>query len=147
MSNQTPDGTDLLDIGYGLRIGLQGPATWQIWGKNGCFNLVETADFYRVVILLERPHAEIETILNGYAEKVGAENRFPLWRVVGAGLAFQSDQWASLALTWFPHLGQNEKVMLGGLLEEVAHSKWASQKSRQLANRYAKQIRAASNED
>jgi hypothetical protein len=147
MDNQKPDEIDLLKIGYGLRIGLQGTMAWQIWGKNGGFNLEETADFYRVVTLLECPYSEIESILNEYAEKVGAENRFPIWKVVAAGLAFQSDQWASLALTWFPHLGKNEQAMLFDLLKEVAHSKWASQKSRQLANRYAIQMYAADNED
>ena len=138
---KSPDGTELLDIGNGLQIGRTQSGVWQVCAKNGCFDLQETADFWRVVTLLERPYSEVDLMFKGYTEKVGAKNYFPLWKVVSAGLAFEVDQWASLALVWFPHLEQSKKVKLGGLLEEVAHSKWASQKSRQLASRYAKQCR------
>ena len=133
----------LLEIGYGICIGLKEPATWQACGKNGCFNLTTMDDFYRVLILLERPYFEVEPLLSGYAEKIHAEIYFPLWKVVGAGLTCQSDQWARLALNWFPCLEQVEKTRLLALLDKVAHSKWASQKSRQLADRYAKQLTIA----
>lgn len=141
MSNRTSDRTDLLDIGYGLQIGLRSPEVWQVCSKNGCFDLIETADFYRVFILLERAYSEVESTLNEYAARVGAKSHFPLWRLVGAGLMSQADQWASLALTWFPHLNTAEKAMLGEHLTTVSQSKWASQKSRQLADRYTKQLR------
>jgi hypothetical protein len=132
---------DLLDIGNGLKIELKSPGIWKIVAKNGCFDLIEPADFWRVVILLERPYSEIESIFNEYVEKkIGVEDRFPYWKVVSAGLDFKIDQWASLALTWFPYLEQDKKNMLGDLLENVANSKWASQKTRQLASRYIKQM-------
>lgn len=141
MNNQIPDEINLLEISNGLRIGLAESGTWQIWAKNGCFDLREIADYWRVVILLERPYSEIELTFNKYAEKINTKNSFPLWKIVGAGLAFGLDEWANLALAWFPHLTQDEKVMISDLLENVASSKWASQKSRQLANRYIKQMR------
>lgn len=141
MKNQMPDEIDLLEISNGLRIGLTKSNTWQVWAKNGCFDLIDIADFWRIVIILERPYSEIELIFKKYAKKVNVENSFPLWKVVGAGLAFGLDEWANLALAWFPYLKQDEKVMISDLLENVASSKWASQKSRQLANRYIKQMR------
>jgi hypothetical protein len=142
MSSQAPSEMFLLDIGHGLKIGLKGRSIWQVWAKHDCFDMAETNDFYRVMVLLERPYSEAESLLNDYAEKQNAEGRFPLWRVVGSGLACQSDQWASLALTWIPYLPHSEKALLQDLLMEVRRSKWASQKSRQLADLYVKQIRA-----
>ena len=135
----------MLDIGNDLQIGRAQSGLWQVWAKNGCFDLREVADFRRVVILLERPYSEVDLMFKGYAEKVSIENYFPLWKVVSAGLAFETDHWASLALIWFPHLAQDEQVKLASLLEEVERSKWASQRSRQLAKRYAKKMRTAKN--
>jgi hypothetical protein len=74
-------------------------------------------------------------LLDGYADSERAERGFPLWRVVGAGLACQSDRWASLALLWLPHLPEGDKAQLRDLLLQVHEAKWASQKSRQLADR------------
>jgi hypothetical protein len=143
MNNISSDETDLLNIGYGLQIGLAQPGTWKVCGKNGCFDLREANDFWRVVILLEHSFSEIESIIDSYVKKIGSKDRFPYWKVVSAGLSFEVDQWANLALAWFPHLEQDEKNILCDLLDSVKNSKWASQKSRQLANRYAKQIRLA----
>jgi hypothetical protein len=138
LNTQTPNESGLLDIGYGLKIGVAASAAWQVWGKSGCFKLTEISDFYRVVTLLERSYSEVESMLSDYAKRISAPSPFPLWKVVGAGLAFQSDQWASLALAWFPYLKQSEKTTLIHLLKDVAHSQWASQKNRQLADRYSK---------
>jgi hypothetical protein len=35
----------LLDIGYGLKIGLKAQSVWQVWAKNGCADLNQTSDF------------------------------------------------------------------------------------------------------
>lgn len=116
---------------------------WQVWAKNGSFDLNETSDFYRMLVLLEKPYSEAKALLDGYADRQRAERGFPMWRVVGAGLACQSDQWASLALKWLPDLPEGERALLRDLLLQVHGAKWASQKSRQLAERYAKQIGAS----
>jgi hypothetical protein len=142
LNNPSSNETDLLDIGYGLRIRLKRSGIWQVLAKNGSFDLIEAADFWRVVTLLERPYSEVSSTFYEYEKKINAEYHFPYWKVVSAGLAFEVDQWASLALTWFPYLKKREKAMLVDLLDAIVHSKWASQKSRQLANRYVKQMRA-----
>ncbi|TXH61921.1 hypothetical protein [Piscinibacter sp.] len=133
----------LLDIGYGLKVGLKGQSVWQVWAKNGCFDLNETSDFCRVLVLLEKPYSEAKALLDGYADNQRAERGFPMWRVVDAGLACQSDQWAGLALKWLPDLPEGERGLLRDSLLQVHGAKWASQKSRQLAERYAKQIGAS----
>lgn len=142
MGNPSFSEKSLLDIGYGLRIGLKGLSIWQVWAKSGCFDLTDTADFFRVVVLLERSYFEAQSVLREFAEQQNAEDQFPLWKVVGAGLASQSDQWTGLALMWVPHLPAAEKAKLESLLVDIHSAKWASQKSRQLADLYVKQIRA-----
>jgi hypothetical protein len=46
--------------------------------------------------------------------------------------------------TGVPDLPEDERALLRDLLLQVHEAKWASQKTRQLADRYAKQIRASS---
>lgn len=133
----------MLDIGNGLRIGLKDSAAWFVQAKNGSFDLGETVEFTRVLVLLERPYSEAQLLLKELSDRQNAEHQFPLWKVVCAGLDIQSDQWASLALTWVPSLPVSEQALLEGSLMSLRTSKWASQKSRQLADLYLKQIRAA----
>jgi len=140
MAASAPQDRYLLDIGYGLKIGLSDQSGWQVWAKSGVFDLNETGDFFRVVALLERPYPTAKVLLDGYAESQRARNTFPLWRVAGAGLACKSEEWTSLALRWLPELPVGERALLRDLLIQVRGAKWASQKSRQLAERYAKEI-------
>ena len=142
MNNIILNEIDLLDIGYGLKIGLDKSGVWQVWAKNGRFDLKQATDFWRIVTLLERPYSEIKSIINEFTEQLGSEIRFPYYKVVSAGLTFELDHWASLALSWFSYLEHDEQIMLVNLLDELEHSNWASQKSRHLARRCAKQIRA-----
>lgn len=135
------NGAELLDIGNGLKIGLTQLGVWQVCAKNAQFDLRDCKDFWRVVTLLEYPFSHVDCMFKEYAEKIGAKDCFPLWKVVGAGLTFEMEYWANLALVWFPQLAQDEQIMLSGLLEKVERSTWASQKSRQLARRYAKPFR------
>lgn len=140
MSNHSLPERILFDIGSDLRIGLKGRQTWQVWARNGCFDLVEVRDFWRVLILLERPYVEVESAINKFAAQQGAEGRFPLWKIVGVGLESQSVHWVPCALEWFPSLADEEKILLKDFLKEVRGSKWVSQKSRQLADLYLKGI-------
>jgi hypothetical protein len=144
MSDVTSAEKYLLDIGYGLRIGLKGGSTWQVWAKNGVFDLRETNEFFRTAVLLERPYVDAKSLLEQYAKAQNAESGFPLWRVVGAGLACRSDQWASLALVWVPLLSEEERQLLLDLLMQVQIAKWASQKTRQLAALQVKRLQAPS---
>lgn len=130
-----------LNIGHGLTVELKGDSVWQVRAKSGCFDLVETQDFYRVLPLLERPYWEAKTLFDDLASDSAAAGGFPLWRVVAAGLGCQSEEWASRALRWLPELSEDERRLLRDLLLIVSGAKWASQKSRQLADRYAKQVR------
>ena len=51
-----------------------------------------------------------------------------------------SEQWTSLAMIWVPSLTMAEKISLKDLFVEVRDSRWASQKSRQLARKYVHEI-------
>lgn len=142
MTTATPYDKLLLDIGYGLKIGLKRQTVWQVWAKNGGVDLHETLDFHRVLVLLEKSFSEAEALLHRFADTQRAANKFPLWRVVGAGLACESELWASLALQWWPHLSAGERAMLRDPIGQVVEAKWASQKSRQLTDRFARQLDA-----
>lgn len=143
MSSSRVDSANYLELDYGLKLGLGDTGNWQVVTKNGAFDLSHPQEFFRVVVLLERPYAEVEKLLNEYAEAKRHSARFPLWQVVSAGLSSESDQWARLALTWVPDLPQSDRMLLVNLLDEVAHSKWASQKTRQVAERHRKHHSAA----
>ena len=108
--------------------------------KNGTYPLKEMPAFWRVVVLLERTYHDVKSMFDKYGEESGLTTSFPYWKLVGAGLEFKTEQWASLALNWVPELTPQELLMLKAALENVADSKWASQKSRQLANKFAKRV-------
>jgi hypothetical protein len=128
----------LLDIGHGLKVGFREPEGWRVWAKNGCFELIETMDYFRVVVLLERTYSEAKKLFDDFVNRQRIADSFPMWRVVGAGLACRSDEWASLAMNWLPELPVAEKNLLREPLMQIQHAKWASQKTRQLARRYAR---------
>lgn len=128
---------ELLEVGYGLKIG-QTDGIWNVYAKSGSFALIETSDFFRVVVLLERPYEETKSLFDEYVLRSGASTQFPFWKVVGAAFASRSDQWLSLALTWFPNLVPSERIALRDHLVVVGKSKWASQRNRQMAEKYAK---------
>lgn len=143
MTGTIPLERRLLDIGHDLKIGINGSGTWQVWAKNGCYELNAPSDFYRVVVLLEKSFGDAKALLDDYAACQCALQPFPLWRVVAAGLACQSDWWASRALHWLPDLPIGETASLLDLLIEVGQATWASQKSRQLADRFARKLGAS----
>lgn len=122
-----------LEISSGVRIGCSESGKWLVEAKNGVFPLQETADFWRVVVLLERKYSDVKSMFEQFAS-----SPFPYWRLVGAGLGFKTEQWASLALSWVPELQPQELLLIKSALDDVASSKWASQKSRQLADKFAK---------
>ena len=76
-----PDETSLLDIGNALKIGLTDTSMWQVCTKEKSFDLRETADFFRLLVLLEREYADVKRQTDEYAEKQNAKS-FPLWRIV-----------------------------------------------------------------
>ena len=71
------------------KIGLTQSGVWQVYAKNGRFDLRDYEDFWRVVALLEYPCSQANSVLEEYAEKIGANDRFSLWKVVSAGLTFE----------------------------------------------------------
>ncbi|WP_143074256.1 hypothetical protein [Roseateles sp. YR242] len=128
----------VLEISNGVRVGCSESGKWLVEAKNGVFPLQETTDFWRVVVLLERKYSDVKSMFEEFAHECAPSSPFPYWRLVGAGLGFKTEQWASLALNWVPELQPEELLLIKPALEDVASSKWASQKSRQLADKFAK---------
>lgn len=52
----------------------------------------------------------------------------------------KSGEWTNRAMAWVPFLATAEKVTLKGLFADVRDSRWASQKTRQLARKYVNEI-------
>lgn len=140
--NETCDSYDYVDIGYGLGLGFSRSVGWHVVTKSDSFGFVDLVDYFRVVVLLERPYQEVVRMLAEYSKCVHGVADFPLWKIVGAGLASQTDQWAGLALNWFPELPVNEKPLLVDLLGEVVRSKWARQSTRQAAARCFSEVKS-----
>lgn len=137
--SQRTDQVPWINIGHNMCIGLE-KSTWQVRAGPNVFNLSKTADFIRVLPLLEHPYEEVRLLFQGWTQRQGIQTEFPIWKVVGAGLAIQSDRWACPALAWFAHLAIEDKALPRDLLVDLRASKWAGQKSRQLADLYLKQL-------
>jgi hypothetical protein len=118
----------------GLSLAHSPDGVWQVFNCSTPTNLIETADFFRVWILLELPFADVKSELDALA--ISGIQPFPFGKLIASTLKACSNQWAERALPWVPFLAPEDKAELGNLLEEVRQSKWASQKVRQLASKY-----------
>lgn len=100
--------------------------------------LDEPKDFFRVWPLLERPLPEVRPLLDELAKNAGSIDRFPAWKVVAAAFKSESRPWTDFAVAWLPFLDEVEIGMLKSSLVAIRDSKWASQKSRQIARKFAR---------
>lgn len=101
-----------------------------IISKIACANTVKS-----LVFLEHSPQKHISNVTARFGQVVGQEliERIQLVDIVRAGLVQGSDYWADLALSWCSQLQCASFVATE--LKDVQSSKWASQKSRQMAKK------------
>lgn len=129
-----------LDIGHGLRLG-ENNGEWLVASDKGIFNLRDDADYFRAVTLLEMPYQNAVALLNDYEKRKQSKQPFPIEKVVRIGLIAKSELWAEKAVSWLPNLSQELREGLVSAIQEVIDSKWANQKTRQLASREINRIK------
>ena len=127
-----------IDLGHELRLGVDGEGTWAVNAGSQTWPLSVPDDYYRLVILLERPYPDVSHLIDSYCAV--AHRDFPIELVVRAGLIFQSDYWADLALVWLPALSPKRRVTLADALRTVSSARWARQRTRQRANRELRRL-------
>jgi hypothetical protein len=128
------------EIGRGLTIGVSEEGDWLISTQEEAFSLTDTTDFYRAWLLFDRPFPEVKAALDEVARGARATRPFPFAKLVGSALRAKSARLADSGITWVSFFTIAEKTSLKDLLVEVKDSKWASQKSRQLARKYVNEI-------
>ena len=129
-----------LDIGQGLRLGAVRREVWAVSGANGISELKADADYFRVVLLLERPYTEVVSAISRFAEVQDMRVPFRYVAVVKAGIGARVDHWAASALGWLLELPLSDRRDLARELQELSVGKWASQQVRQIAARESKRL-------
>lgn len=129
-----------LEIDDGLSIALTEDGAWLVRADVREFRLEEIDDFYRAWLLLEQPFSDVRDALDQIARNANAATPFPFVKLIGSAMKAKSGPWTDLAIAWVPFLATAEKVTLKGLFLDVRDSKWASQKTRQLARNYVNEI-------
>jgi hypothetical protein len=122
----------------GVDLRLDEAGRWYVSWSNGRAYLSEPKDFFRVWPLLDRPLPEVRPLLDELAKSAGSIDRFPAWKVVAAAFESGSRGWTEFAVAWLPFLDEVEIGMLKSSLVAIRDSKWASQKSRQIARKFAR---------
>lgn len=122
-------------LGYDLFLSLSDEGFWYVRSDSRKWPLLRARDFYRVWVMLERPFAEVQA---GISE-LNFASRFPFENVIASAFS-GSANWTDLAIHWVPFLEAREKASLYDLLVEIQLSKTASQKTRQLARKFAQEI-------
>ncbi|OAF13373.1 hypothetical protein AYJ54_44395 [Bradyrhizobium centrolobii] len=128
------------EIDEGLSIALTDVGAWIVKADDREFRLEEINDFYRAWLLLERPFSNVKAALDQIARNANVATPFPFAKLIGSALKAQSGQWTDRAMVWVSFLAATEKASLKGLFSDVRDSKWASQKTRQLARKYMNEI-------
>ena len=128
------------EIGHGLSIALTEAGTWLVRADVREFPLEQIDDFYRAWLLLERPFTDVRDALDQIARNANAATPFPFVKLIGSAMKAKSGEWTDRAMAWVPFLATAEKVTLKGLFADVRDSRWASQKTRQLARKYVNEI-------
>ncbi|MBY3045999.1 hypothetical protein [Rhizobium leguminosarum] len=129
-----------LQIDAGLSITVTDAGDWIVKADGREFKLEEISDFYRAWLLQERPFPDVKAAFDQIARNVNVIIPFPFAKLIGSALKAKSGQWTDRAMTWVSFLTETEKASLKGLFVEARDSRWASQKSRQLARQYLAEI-------
>lgn len=125
-----------MEVGRGVRLAVLENREWVVLFNESIYSLQETGDFYRLVTLLEKPLAATKAEIDEAFKKLTDLSDFPYWKVAVAGLKMDSEEWAALALRWLPDLNSFDGAEMKEALLRVAKSKWASQRTRQLAMKW-----------
>ena len=134
------DRSQELEIHPGISIGVSEAGAWVVKAGDERFPLKDIDDFYRAWLLLQRPFVDAKAALDRITTGASAAGPFPIWMLVGSTLKAASTHWTDVAMTWLPYLTTMEKASLKNLLIETRDSRWASQKSRQMAGKYVNEI-------
>jgi hypothetical protein len=110
---------------------------WSVNSKNTKVDLLEPADFYRVLILLEHDFEDAKRLVSD-----NGTTSFPMWKVAWAGIACRSSEWVKRAIEWLPNLSETDLLKFEALLIETQTAKWADQKTRQKAKLYLSRIKS-----
>lgn len=129
-----------IEIDFGVSLGISDTGCWVIKFNDKFFPLEEIKDFFRAWLLLERSFVDVKISLDQIASRANSKIQFPFWKLIGSTMKAASGQSTDRALAWVPFLTATEKASLKDLLIETRDSKWASQKSRQLARKYVNEI-------
>jgi hypothetical protein len=128
------------DINSNLTIRVSDDGDWLISTEEREFPLKEVNDFFRVWLLLERSFLVVRAALDEVARNARATEPFPFAKLIASALKAKSTQLTDRAVFWVSFLTIEDKASLKRLLVDVRDSKWASQKSRQLARKYVQEI-------
>ncbi|MBR1143833.1 hypothetical protein [Bradyrhizobium sp. AUGA SZCCT0431] len=137
MNQPIPSGMEIAD---GINLDISETGAWIVRANDDAFPLEDMRDFFRAWLLLERPFEDVKASLDRGPYSANPATPFPFWKLIGAALMAGTRQWTDHAMTWVPFLTMAEKARLKDLFIEVRDSKWASQKNRQLARKYANEI-------
>ena len=129
-----------LEIDIGVSVGVSSAGIWIVRSGDNKFSLENTDDYFRAWLLLERPFPEVKSALERVAADAKVDTSFPFAKLIGSALKAKSGHWTDRAMIWVPFLTLTERASLRSLFIEAGDSKWASQKSRQLARKYMNEI-------
>jgi hypothetical protein len=111
---------------------------WELIGQ-AHYPLENVEDFYRVDLLLELPFESVKSELKETARRAGfPELEFPYSKLVESALLSTSRRIVDQAMEWVPHLNQSDLKSIASRLNEIRGTDWASQRARQLANKFYK---------
>ncbi|ARO32362.1 hypothetical protein NXC14_PA00066 (plasmid) [Rhizobium sp. NXC14] len=129
-----------LQIDVGLSITVTDAGDWIVKADGRDFQLKEISDFYRAWLLLERPFPDVKAAFDQIASNAKKTIPFPFAKLIASALKAKSGEWTDRAMLWVSFLTEAEKASLKDLFIEARDSKWASQKSRQLARQHLTRI-------
>jgi hypothetical protein len=137
MNQSIPNG---MAIVRGINLDVSEAGAWVMRANDDAFPLEAARDFFRAWLLLERPFDDVKAALDRGLYSANPATPFPFSKLIGSALMGGSEQWTNRAMTWVPFLTMAEKISLKDLFIELRDSRWASQKSRQLARKYVHEI-------
>jgi len=126
----------------GITMGVKEDYTWVFEVKSELYLLNNPNEFWRLVVLLEKPFHETRREVAGFLDNLGIVANpydfFPFVEIIRAGFQFGTKYWAELAFNWYDEILLEKKVCLKESLEYVENAKWASQKLRHRARKELK---------
>jgi hypothetical protein len=121
-------------------LGFSKSGYWIIDRNEYIHILREGSNLRDLLPILKKPISEVNYLITEELLKKGFSadlcETFPFLDLTLAGLKSKSDFWASLAIDWIEKFSSDEAVKIE--LNQVFESKWASQRTKQKANKILK---------